>query len=81
MIKFEAIAPGDILWDCHTYRMGNTTMTSTGAWDVVIVSVDTVNRTAIVRWNNNPPTLWREHQIRKLMRKKSAAAIRDEGRP
>lgn len=80
MIKFERIQPGDTLWDCHRYKMGNTTMSRMGAWPVEVISVDPVARTAVVRWNHNAPETWSAHRLRKLSRKKSAAAIRDEGR-
>lgn len=68
MVAFSTIKAGDILWDCHRHRMGNTTMSRMGAWQVKIISVDTEKRTAIASWNSNKPTTYYEHNIRALRR-------------
>jgi hypothetical protein len=65
-IKFEKIQPGMTLFDIHSERMGNTTMRELGKWDVYIVSVDPTTRSAIVKWNGNPPKRWYERALTKL---------------
>jgi hypothetical protein len=65
-MKFEKIQPEQVLYDVHSYRMGNTTLRSVGVWPVRILSVDASKRTAIVSWNGNPPALMFEHDLRKL---------------
>jgi hypothetical protein len=65
-MKFEKIQPGMVLYDRHKYRAGNTTMRLLGEWDVRIVSVDPVTRTAEAHWNGNPATHWRERDLAKL---------------
>jgi hypothetical protein len=66
MTVFSKLKPGIILYDCHTYGMGNTTMRAMGCWDVEVVSVDASNRTAVVKWNGNQPQVYRIDMIRKL---------------
>lgn len=65
-IKFEKIQTGMILYDCHSYRMGNTTLRSLGTWSVKIISVDRERRNAIVSWNGNAYTLWYADKLCKL---------------
>lgn len=38
-IKFSGIKAGDVLYDCHRYKMGNTTMTRMGCWDVKVLAM------------------------------------------
>jgi hypothetical protein len=57
-IKFHMIYAGDVLYDVHRYRMGNTKMSATGVWKVEVLEVDSVNERALVRWNGNRPE-WR----------------------
>lgn len=65
-IKFEKIEAGMTLYDRHRERMGNTTMTSIGEWKVRVISVDPVNRSAVVSWNGNRPEEWYDWQLKKL---------------
>lgn len=65
-IKFDKIEPGMVLLDIHSYRMGNTTMRRLGKWAVEILSVDKEARTALVRWNGNPPERWLQHRLCRL---------------
>ena len=51
-VKFETVKAGDILYDCHREKMGNTTMSALGVWRVRVVSVDATG--AVVSWNTNP---------------------------
>jgi len=65
-IKFEKITAGMMLYDRHRYRMGNTTMTNIGEWDVEVVSIDPDTCTARVRWNGNREQVYHKHQLERL---------------
>ena len=67
-IKFGKIKAGDILYDVHSYRMGNTTLRSLGIWAVSVISVND-NGTAMVSWNGNSPEKWYAHRLEKLRAK------------
>lgn len=69
-MKFEKIQPGMVLYDVHSYKMGNTTRSSVGVWEVRVISVDQETRTAMVNWNGNAPKKYREKQLSKLRDKK-----------
>lgn len=74
-VSFDKLKPGMRLLDIHRYRMGNTTMTKLGLWYVEVISVDTEKRTAVCRWNNNPPTTYVERKFRKLYLKPTKAYL------
>lgn len=65
-MKFEKIKPGMVLYDRHKYQAGNTTIRVLGEWPVEIVSLDTVTRTGMARWNHNPATRYRDFQLERL---------------
>ena len=65
-MKFEKIRPGMVLYDVHRHKMGNTTRSSVGVWEVHVITVDAETRSAIVSWNTNTPSRWSERQISKL---------------
>jgi hypothetical protein len=69
-MKFDKIIPNMVLYDVHSYRMGNTCLRSVGVWTVVIKSIDKDKRKAVVSWNGNSPEVWSE---RELVRLKSSA--------
>jgi hypothetical protein len=69
MIKFEKIKPGMVLYDVHTYQIGNTTLRSYGEWEVQIIEVYPETRSASVSWNGNRPEVWREKQLKGLRAK------------
>lgn len=64
MAKFELIKAGDVLYDVHSERMGNTTMRRQGVWEVYVKEVH--DGYAIVSWNGNPPQRYNRSQIDKL---------------
>jgi hypothetical protein len=68
-MKFEKLQPGMVLYDVHSHKMGNTTMTSIGVWTVRVISVDHEKRKAICSWNGNPPMTYYERGIAKLKEK------------
>ena len=53
-MKFEKLKPGMVVYDVRRYKMGNTTVSSIGIWEVRIVSVDSESKTVVAEWNNNP---------------------------
>jgi len=67
-IKLELIKAGDTLWDCHRYKMGNTTMSAMGSWPVYIVSIDYEKRSAVVKWNGNREQTYYGSQLTRLRR-------------
>lgn len=68
MVAFNTIKPGDILWDCHREKMGNTTMTRMGSWQVRIIEVYPEKRAALASWNGNKPELFPEYRLKRLRR-------------
>jgi hypothetical protein len=68
MAAFDAIKPGDVLYDVGKVRMGNTTMRSLTVWRVVVQEVDAEKRRALVSWNGNATKWWSEAKIKKLRR-------------
>lgn len=65
-IKFDRLAAGMTLLSVTKERLGNTTMKHWAERKVVIVSVDTVTRTAIVSWNGNRPVKWRARELERM---------------
>ena len=65
-IKFEKIKEGMVLYDRHTYVMGNTMLRSLGEWQVKILSVDPEKRQAVVSWNGNRPETYYERELTAL---------------
>jgi hypothetical protein len=63
-IKFAKIKPGMVLYDVHSYRMGNTTMRSLGCWEVNVKAVD--ERGAVVSWNGNRDEHWDVRRLERL---------------
>ena len=57
-MTLDKLEPGMVVYDVHSYRMGNTTIRSVGAWEVRIVSVDVERRCVVASWNHNPPSTY-----------------------
>lgn len=72
MVAFHTIKPGDRLYDCHRTKMGNTTMSRMGCWDVRVIEVD--DRGALVSWNGNAPERWGIFRLTKLRRSPAKSA-------
>jgi len=68
MVAFSTIKNGDTLYDCHRYRMGNTTRTKMGTWLVRVLEVYPDRRSARVSWNSNTAEIWSETRLRRLRR-------------
>jgi hypothetical protein len=65
-IKFETVNNGDVLYDCHKTKMGNTTMRRMGTWKVLVIEKD--ERGATVSWNGNRPQYYGRGRIERLRR-------------
>jgi hypothetical protein len=65
-MKIESLKPGDIVYDCHRQKMGNTTMSRMAVFRAKIISVDVEHEKAVVSWNGNSPTNMYGGQIRRL---------------
>lgn len=68
MAAFNTIKPGDVLYDCRSVRMGNTTMRTLSTWRVVVSEVDATKRMALVSWNGNKAVWWSERRLKSLRR-------------
>jgi hypothetical protein len=65
-VKFETVKAGDVLYDVHGERMGNTTMRRKGVWKVRVLSVEADH--AVVSWNGNPPRKYWPRDFKSLRR-------------
>jgi hypothetical protein len=78
-IKFEKIQAGMTLYDRRRHKMGNTTMSTIGEWNVRVISVDVAKREALVSWNGNAYTTWSERRFSSVydwsMRDKDQAIV------
>lgn len=52
-ISITALKAGDVVFDAHKEKMGNTTMRRMGVWEVYIKAVHIENGTVIASWNGN----------------------------
>lgn len=52
-MKYEKIKVGDVLYDVHSCRIGNTTIRSVGVWPVRILDLHPETQSATVSWNGN----------------------------
>lgn len=53
-VSFDTLKAGDILYDCHRHKLGNTTMSVMGVWKVYVKEVSLFKREALTSWNGNP---------------------------
>lgn len=70
MASINRIKPGQILYDYHKVRMGNTTMKTEGCWHVKVLEIDLDKNQALCSWNGNPARWYGEKQLSKLKVKK-----------
>lgn len=69
-MTLDKLKPGMLVYDVHSYRMGNTTLRSIGVWNVHIFAVDHESRTVQAMWNGNKSQIFRERQWSKWRLKK-----------
>ena len=65
-IKYERIKDGDVLYDVHRTKMGNTTMSRLGCWTVMVIRLH--DDGATVSWNSNAATFYTRRRLEKLRR-------------
>ncbi len=68
MVAFATLKVGDVVWDCHRTKMGNTNISKMGSWEVKIVSINTEEESVMASWNHNPPERFGRHAIKKWRR-------------
>lgn len=68
MVARSTVKAGDTLYDCHRYRMGNTSMTAMGTWNVKVTEVQ--ERGVIASWNGNPAKFFGWRTVEKWRRSK-----------
>jgi hypothetical protein len=56
-IKTSDLKVGDVLHDIHREKMGNTTMSCEGHWEVYVKAVADDGAWAALSWNGNPPKM------------------------
>lgn len=67
-IKFDKVKAGDVLYDVHRVRMGNTRTARLGCWTVKILEIDPDGAGAWVSWNGNSRERWTRRKIESLRR-------------
>lgn len=55
-MKLEKMTAGMTLYDVHRYKMGNTSMSTVGVWEVYVKEVDVERGFIVASWNGNPPS-------------------------
>lgn len=68
-MKFEKLEVGMVVYDVHSYKMGNTSVRSIGVWPVRIKEIDHEKRKVLASWNGNTPSWLYERDITKLKEK------------
>lgn len=54
-VAISTLKPGDVVYDAHMEKMGNTTMRRMGVWNVYIKDVNQEKGTVLASWNGNTP--------------------------
>ena len=54
MIQIGSLKPGDVLYDVHSEKAGNTTMRREGVWECFVRAVDSEGKWVEISWNGNP---------------------------
>jgi hypothetical protein len=54
MIKIDSLKAGDVLYDVHSERAGNTTMRREGCWECYVRAVDSDGQWVEISRNGNP---------------------------
>jgi hypothetical protein len=66
-MKFESLKENSVVYDCHSYKMGNTKLSTLGIWSIKVHTIDKEKRTCVASWNHNAPKTYYESQIRKWL--------------
>lgn len=76
MIKIESLKAGDVLYDVHSERSGNTTMRREGVWECFVRAVDPAGKWVEISWNGNPAR--RFHAVPKGYKRAPKEWVRSE---
>lgn len=67
-LSIKDLKAGELLYDVHSERAGNTTMRCEGVWTARVKEVDPDGQWALISWNGNPahkmyrvPSNYRRH--------------------
>jgi hypothetical protein len=66
MATISKLKAGQVLWDKHKYKMGNTTMTTWGLWQVNVIEVDADGQWIFASWNGNKPKRMYSNEVKSL---------------
>ena len=66
MAKIEKLKVGQVLYDKHKYKAGNTTMRRWGVWTVRVEEIDPDHKFIVASWNGNPAKKMFAFQVAKL---------------
>lgn len=66
MVAFHTVQAGDTLYECRRQKMGNTTMSRMGCWDVKVIEVH--EHYVLASWNSNRPERFGRSKVEKWRR-------------
>jgi hypothetical protein len=75
MVAFSTLNVGDVVYDCHHTKMGNTTRSQLGTWLVKVLEIDVERRRALCSWNGNRASWWSERKLKPLRRSKPKVSL------
>lgn len=64
MATLSKLKPGDVLYDVHSRRAGNTTTRVQSEWQVRVIEVH--DDYALCSWNGNPPDKYSDAELRRF---------------
>ena len=70
MATISKLQVGQVLYDKHKYKQGNTTIYDWGLWEVFVKEIDPEGKFIIASWNGNTPRKMYEREVKKLKIKK-----------
>jgi hypothetical protein len=78
MATLSKLKPGDVLYDVHSHKMGNTTMSTMGCWAVRVIEVH--EHHIVASWNGNPARTMNSMAVQKLRVSEPAMVSNGMGR-
>lgn len=70
MATISKLNVGQVIYDKHKYKMGNTTIRTWGLWTVKVLEIDTEFRWIKASWNGNQAKTYYQTQVSKWKVKK-----------
>jgi hypothetical protein len=64
MATLNKLKPGDVLYDVHSHKMGNTTMSTMGCWAVRVIEVH--DNHIVASWNGNSAVRMNSMAVQRL---------------